>query len=408
MVERKRVKTKVKPLRIRIADGTIAGCYDPSGVRRPIPPNRCEECEKHSDLICPPPKTRRELREIDVDKIDNPILEVEKMREDLDNIAKSLKAAGEPYFSLYVRPKEDGRFELIHHRSLLEAARRAGLKKVWAEVLPYDGKTTILAILSTAHGLFPLEEAKGIRMLIEDYGCSVEEIAIKTGKGIKWVKNRLRLLNAPIVQEALREGVIDVDEAFEIAKADPETQEAMIERIRERKVSLEEIRAHVNASKKPRVNRWAELVLEVVKEYLSIPLSKVEWLPGFIAKNELGENVNAEVDLERLTIRLYRVKYNLDTLCKDITHEGIEYCLKKSDIDVTRVLNTFTTTILEKTGLDEQKKEAYIEAVDITNKALYRSREELVNRLTELIAPIVKKEVLKRRRERKQGPSQAT
>jgi hypothetical protein len=30
-------------------DGTIAGCYD---TRKPIWPNRCEDCAKHSDATC--------------------------------------------------------------------------------------------------------------------------------------------------------------------------------------------------------------------------------------------------------------------------------------------------------------------------------------------------------------------
>jgi len=31
------------------ADGTVAGCI---GLKKPIPPNRCEECRKHSDTTC--------------------------------------------------------------------------------------------------------------------------------------------------------------------------------------------------------------------------------------------------------------------------------------------------------------------------------------------------------------------
>ncbi|MBS7610376.1 hypothetical protein KEJ19_07465, partial [Candidatus Bathyarchaeota archaeon] len=38
-------------------DGTVAGCYNPEGIgyrhRNPLPPNRCEECQKHSDISCP-------------------------------------------------------------------------------------------------------------------------------------------------------------------------------------------------------------------------------------------------------------------------------------------------------------------------------------------------------------------
>jgi hypothetical protein len=30
-------------------DGTVAGCYR---LKKPIPPNVCAECPKHSDLTC--------------------------------------------------------------------------------------------------------------------------------------------------------------------------------------------------------------------------------------------------------------------------------------------------------------------------------------------------------------------
>ncbi|MEM3618564.1 MAG: hypothetical protein QXK47_05785 [Candidatus Bathyarchaeia archaeon] len=37
-----------KKLKIR-EDGTIAGCI---GQNKPIPPNVCRECPRHSDLTC--------------------------------------------------------------------------------------------------------------------------------------------------------------------------------------------------------------------------------------------------------------------------------------------------------------------------------------------------------------------
>ena len=42
-------KTKFK------ADSTVAGCI---GLNKPIPPNVCEECRKHSDLTCEDLKRR--------------------------------------------------------------------------------------------------------------------------------------------------------------------------------------------------------------------------------------------------------------------------------------------------------------------------------------------------------------
>ncbi|MCP8317724.1 MAG: hypothetical protein H3Z52_12725 [archaeon] len=63
MVSKK--ETKLKSLRIIIADGTVAGCYDSKGKRRPYWPNRCDICPDHSDATCPPKRKvkRSKVRE---------------------------------------------------------------------------------------------------------------------------------------------------------------------------------------------------------------------------------------------------------------------------------------------------------------------------------------------------------
>jgi len=380
-------KHRVKPLKIRVADGSVAGCYDPSGVRRPIPPNRCEECAKHSDLVCPP---RRELREIEVDLIDSPMLEVEKIREDIDNISASLKAVGEPYFSLYVRPKENGRYELIHHRSLLEAARRAGLKKIWAEVLYYDSKTTILAILSTSPSLKPLEEAKGIEILIKDFKATVDEIAVKTGKGVEWVEKRLTLSQASeAVKEALRMGLLTPEEAFEISQADLDQQDEVIETIKERKLTLDEIRAYVRRSKNQKICKVIDVVLNVVKKHLPISELKAEWLPGLIKRIENVGVLEAEVDLQTKTIKLYPPTLTVDKICELITHEAVEYIVKKYDAAV----NTFFNKLVDQKIIREKDFPLIREQIDRFNEAIYLDREADVKALMAPLLPIVKAEV---------------
>lgn len=231
-------KTKLEPLRIIIAEGSVAGCYDPEGKRRPYWPNRCDECPDHSDAVCPIPKNsevRRSLSLIDVNLIDDPLLDTEVEREDIDNLVKSLKAWGESYFSIYVRRLPNGRYQLIHHKSLLKGVRQASLKKVWAEVLDFDDERTIIAILSTSSSEKPLEEAKGIQILMEEFGMRDEEIASETGKGLKWVRDRITLLqSSDIVKAAINEKIIPLEHALEIAKADYDKQEKIVEKIKDR------------------------------------------------------------------------------------------------------------------------------------------------------------------------------
>ena len=161
------------------------------------------------------------IEEVEVSKIRPPEFLVETVRIDLEEVKKSLKQRGEPYYLLYVREDDDG-YRLIHGLTLFEAAKLAGLKKVKAVVYgegELSEKEYLLMMLAAAHNSCVFEHLRLIERLM-DMGLSVEEIGLKSGKGLRWVKDRLRLRRLhPEVLEAYRKRRLDELSVLEIARA---------------------------------------------------------------------------------------------------------------------------------------------------------------------------------------------
>lgn len=128
--------------------------------------------------------------------------------EELTGLAQSIKENGilQP---LTVRRTEDGRYELIAGERRLRAARMAGLATVPVIISQKTAQeSAVLSILENIQrsDLNYFEEAEAIRKLIDYYGLTQEEVAIKLGKAQSTVANKLRLLKlSPQVKKAAAE-----------------------------------------------------------------------------------------------------------------------------------------------------------------------------------------------------------
>ena len=136
--------------------------------------------------------------------------------ESLAELAGSIKAQGvmQP---ILVRPLESGRYEIVAGERRWRAARMAGLASVPALVreLP-DRSALAMALIENLQreDLNPLEEAAGVKRLIEEFGMTHVEAAEALGRSRVAVTNALRLLDlAPPVQELVREGKLDMGHA---------------------------------------------------------------------------------------------------------------------------------------------------------------------------------------------------
>lgn len=97
-----------------------------------------------------------------------------------------------------VRLLDSGYYQIIAGERRWRASRLAGLTEVPVRIIEADDRTTAeLALVENLQreDLNPIEEAKGYKTLIEDYGLTQEDAAKSVGKSRPAVSNALRLLN---------------------------------------------------------------------------------------------------------------------------------------------------------------------------------------------------------------------
>jgi len=134
----------------------------------------------------------------------------------LSELSESIKEHGilQP---LLVRPMADGSYRLVAGERRYRAARMAGLTEVPVTIREMtDEEESIFALIENLHreDLNAIEEAQGIKTLIDTFGFTQEEAAQKVGKSRTAVTNSLRLLNLPEdISDLVRDGKISMGHA---------------------------------------------------------------------------------------------------------------------------------------------------------------------------------------------------
>lgn len=118
---------------------------------------------------------------------------------------------------LLVRPMADGSYRLVAGERRYRAARMAGVTEVPVTIREMtDEEESIFALIENLHreDLNAIEEAQGIKTLIDTFGFTQEEAAQKVGKSRTAVTNSLRLLNLPEdISNLVRDGKISMGHA---------------------------------------------------------------------------------------------------------------------------------------------------------------------------------------------------
>jgi ParB family chromosome partitioning protein len=116
-----------------------------------------------------------------------------------------------------VRKVSEGRYELIMGERRFRAAKAAGLTTIPVIIRQTpDNELLREALIENIHRsqLNPLEEAAAYAGLLDDFGCTHDELAIKLGRSRPLISNMLRLLNLPAsVQRKVAAGVISAGHA---------------------------------------------------------------------------------------------------------------------------------------------------------------------------------------------------
>ncbi|MBU1866413.1 MAG: ParB/RepB/Spo0J family partition protein [Actinobacteria bacterium] len=125
----------------------------------------------------------------------------------LENLAASIREVGvlQP---IVVRQIGLGEYQLVAGERRWRAAQIVGLEEIPAIVRDGDdasGLTEALIENLQREDLTPLEEAGAYRQLMEDFGLTHEEVAVRVGKSRSGISNTLRLLQLPAVIQGLLE-----------------------------------------------------------------------------------------------------------------------------------------------------------------------------------------------------------
>ena len=170
---------------------------------------------------------------------------------DEDAMAELVTSIGEVGLlqPIVVRPLGEERYELVMGERRWRAAQQAGLERIPA-IVRQTGDDDMLrdALLENLHRsqLNPLEEAAAYQQLLEDFGCTHDELAGRIGRSRPQISNTLRLLKlSPAVQRRVAAGVLSAGHARSLlAVEDPEAQDRLAGRVVSEGISvrgLEEI-----------------------------------------------------------------------------------------------------------------------------------------------------------------------
>ena len=157
--------------------------------------------------------------------------------EALNELASSIKEVGVLQPPV-VRDLGNGKYELIMGERRLRASKLAGLRTIPVIIRQTpDNELLREALLENIHRsqLNPLEEGAAYQNLLNDFGYTHDELALKVGKSRPAITNTLRLLNLPAsVQRRVAAGILSAGHARALLSL---TDESEIEKLAGRIVS---------------------------------------------------------------------------------------------------------------------------------------------------------------------------
>ncbi len=162
----------------------------------------------------------------------------------LQTLADSIKAQGimQP---ILVRTLNDGRYEIIAGERRWRASQLAGLAEVPVLVKEIaDESALAMALIENIQreNLNPLEEAQGIKRLIDEFGMTHEKAAEAVGRSRVAVSNLLRLLSlSQPVQDMLMQNKLDMGHARALIGLDAAEQIMLANRIVAQNLSVREV-----------------------------------------------------------------------------------------------------------------------------------------------------------------------
>ena len=224
-------------------------------------------------------------------------------QEALEELASSIKEYG--LIQPIVVTKKDGYYSIIAGERRWRASKIAGLKEIPAIIREDNEKiNSEISLIENIQreDLNPIEKAMGIKVLMENYGMSQEEVAKKLGKGRSTIANWTRVLNLePRVLEMAKEGKITEGHCKALLMiTDPEKQYLAATQLLERGITVRQMeqKSKINVSKEEE-KRNHILYKKIEDTFQGFFGSKVRLNPGK-RRGKIVIEYTSNDDLERI------------------------------------------------------------------------------------------------------------
>jgi len=152
---------------------------------------------------------------------------------------------------ILVRPVDGGRFEIVAGERRWRAAQQAGLLRIPALVRRVPDQAALAVALIEniqRENLNPIEEARGLSRLIDEFGLTHEAAAKSVGRSRSAVTNLLRLVSlAAPVQEQLLAGALEMGHARALLGLPAAQQPGAAMRVVEGQMSVRDTERMVHA-----------------------------------------------------------------------------------------------------------------------------------------------------------------
>lgn len=223
--------------------------------------------------------------------------------EALNELADSIKQYG--LIQPIVVTKKDGYYSIIAGERRWRASKIAGLERIPAILRDDDERiNSEISLIENMQreDLNPYEKAIGIKILIDNYDLSQEEIAKKLGKGRSTIANLIRTLNLePRVLEFAKEGKLtDGHCKALLAITDPDKQYATAMQILNRNSTVRQIeKSSKNKQSAEDIKRNNVLFKSIEDKFQGYFGSKVRLDPGK-RRGKIIIEYTCNDDLERI------------------------------------------------------------------------------------------------------------
>ena len=222
---------------------SLLRAYDEESEEKQKPAERKTKIEEK-------PVTREGVEKVEIKKIyANPNQPRKKFdKESLNELAESIKLHGliQP---LVLNKMPDG-YMIIAGERRFRACKMAGLTEVEAIVKEYSTKQVAeISIIENLQreDLNPVELAKGVKRLMDEFGLTQEKVAERLGKSRSAIANTLRILSLyPEVLELVENGKVSFGHAKIIASVtDYATQLMLAKKVAQDKLTVRDLEKEV-------------------------------------------------------------------------------------------------------------------------------------------------------------------